>query len=155
MELKMTERRTGLPQSLKCLLEALPKPSTFHTKIIPFIPFIHDSALGQVVSGRVEHFRQEEPGSLPSPPAQGAADAGSEPRPRTPSTPTMEPRDKEGDLQLRTCQPRANHGGFRLGPALDWPQLRATCPTCSWLIRSLQQGPRGHTSPRGPARFQS
>lgn len=57
MELKMTERRTGLPQSLKCLLEALPKPSTFHTKIIPFIPFIHDSALGQVVSGRVEHFR--------------------------------------------------------------------------------------------------
>lgn len=67
MELRMTERHTGLPHSLECLLAALPKPSTFHAKIIPFI---HDSALGQVVSGPVEHFRREEPGSLPSPPAR-------------------------------------------------------------------------------------
>lgn len=67
----------------------------------------------------------------------------------------MEPWDKEGDLQLRSCQPHANHGGFILGPALVWPQLRAMCPTCSWLIRSLQQGPRDTPPPEARPGFRA
>lgn len=65
MELRMRERSTAVPpESLKCLLAALLKPSTYHAEIMPPI---RDSALGQVVSGLVEHFRQGEPESLPSP----------------------------------------------------------------------------------------
>lgn len=147
VELRMRERSTGAPQrSSNTFLQSCQSPAPITQRSSPSSvtrPWGRWCRTGGT-------FQARRAGIPAKSSSWGAADAGSEPRPRTPSTRTAGPRDEEGTLQPRSYQPRANHGGFTLGPSLLWPQLRATCQTCSRLIRSLQQGPRDTPSPPRP-----
>lgn len=138
----MRERNTGRPREPRRPSYGLPMPTTRLTEINP--PGV-TWTLGQVVSVLVAHFRQGEPRSLPSPsPAGGAAEAGSEPRPGTPSTLTTGTPGQRGQSLAEMVAALCSHRGFTLGPAPVRPMLRARCQACSRLIRSLQRAPGTH-----------
>ena len=95
-------------------------------------------------------MRRRSPRELPSPSAGKQQRQDLSPGLGPPSTLTRH-QDEEDALQPRSHQPCANRGGFTLVPALDWPELRALCQTCAWLIRSLQWAPGTHlTHEPGP-----